>query len=82
MCQFMKLRERESETRKKDKARENDTKKYKERKTKKQKVRGRERQGNNYIQTCVCLNKPSTTNWALDSGLCTLHFIIIAILMN
>ena len=64
-------RERESETRKKEKARENDKKKNEERTTKKQKVRGRERQGNNYIQHCVCLKKP--LNDYLGSGLWALY---------
>ena len=72
-------RERDEEERESKREREE---KDKESKKKKQKVRERERQGNIYIQKGVCLQIPSSTDWALDSGLCTLHFIIIAIFIN
>ena len=82
----IKLREREREReRERDEERESKregAEKETERKKKKQKVREVDRQGNNYIQTCVCLNNPYAPDWALDSGLCTLHYIIIALVIN
>ena len=75
-------RERERERDEERESKREGAEKETERKKKKQKVREVDRQGNNYIQTCVCLNNPYAPDWALDSGLCTLHFIIIALLIN